>query len=247
MAFGLVATDFGLKRVSCFGTRISGKCQRQVSEDLTWQPERGRRRPCRQRNRESEDGEKWGRPLGDQKKENKVTPAVAVPLFLAVLPGVPKVVSKILTALCAFCLFCTCPISYVNYKESGSQTRNYSAWNHEIGILNEIKLRFLVQWLRTTEAKDKRSKLNEEEERKTKTEPPVHRSSYYLWAITTTWEVQDISDRISLVARASAYIVCFTGNIPAAWKTVRSKNIPSLKRNVYIYLFIYVDIYTCTC
>ena len=56
--FGLVAINFGLKRVSCFGTRISGKCQRQVSEELTWQPERGRRRPCRQRNRESEDGEK---------------------------------------------------------------------------------------------------------------------------------------------------------------------------------------------
>ena len=48
--------------------RMSGKCQRQVSEELTWQPERGRRRPCRQRNRESEDGGKWGRPLGDKKK-----------------------------------------------------------------------------------------------------------------------------------------------------------------------------------
>ena len=71
MAFGLVATNFGLKRVSCFGTRISGKCQRQVSEELTWQPERGRRRPCRQRNRESEDGGKWGRPLGNQKKQKK--------------------------------------------------------------------------------------------------------------------------------------------------------------------------------
>ena len=35
-------------------------------------------------------------------KKNKVTPAVTVPLFLAVLPGVPRVVSKTLTALCAF-------------------------------------------------------------------------------------------------------------------------------------------------
>ena len=36
--------------------------------------------------------------------KNKVTPAARVPLFLAVFPGVPRVLSNILTALCVFSL-----------------------------------------------------------------------------------------------------------------------------------------------
>ena len=80
--------------------------------------------------------------LGDSQLNFKefhapTTPTWSRPLqrsgcFLAVLPGVPRVVSKTLTALCAFFfpLF-TCSISYVNYRVSGSESRNSIAWKDE--------------------------------------------------------------------------------------------------------------------
>ena len=73
--------------------------------------------------------------------KNKVTPAVTVPLFLVVLPGVPRVVSMALAALCVFSLCAHVPF-HMELQVSGSESRNSTAWKHENCFLGEKEMCF---------------------------------------------------------------------------------------------------------